>query len=44
MGILLLLPFLVSGYWICVTHPRITLGFHRYEGQLLYLLVPCKLK
>lgn len=39
MGILLLLPFLVSGYWICVTHPRITLGFHRYEGQLLYLLV-----
>lgn len=39
MGILLLLPFLVSGYWICVTHPRIALSFHRYEGQLLYLLV-----
>jgi hypothetical protein len=39
MGILLLLPFLVSGYWICVNHPRIALSFHRYEGQLLYLLV-----
>lgn len=39
MGILLILPFLVSGYWICVHHPRIALSFHRYEGQLLYLLV-----
>ncbi|RRV10188.1 hypothetical protein EGJ27_00720 [Pseudomonas sp. v388] len=39
MGILLLLPFLVSGYWICINHPRIALSFHRYEGQLLYLLV-----
>lgn len=39
MGILLLLPFLVSGYWICLKHPRLALGFHRYEGQLLYLLV-----
>ncbi|WP_434681460.1 hypothetical protein J3P77_10055 [Pseudomonas sp. R1-18] len=39
MGILLLLPFLVSGYWICINHPRIALSLHRYEGQLLYLLV-----
>ncbi|OAE12000.1 hypothetical protein AZH11_16240 [Pseudomonas simiae] len=39
MGILLLLPFLVSGYWICLNHPRIALSFHKYEGQLLYLLV-----
>ncbi len=39
MGILLLLPFLVSGYWICLKHPRLALSFHRYEGQLLYLLV-----
>lgn len=39
MGVLLILPFLVSGYWICVNHPRIALSFYRYEGQLLYLLV-----
>ena len=39
MGILLILPFLVSGYWICISHPRIALSLHRYEGQLLYLLV-----
>jgi hypothetical protein len=39
MGILLLLPFLVSGYYICAHHPLLKLRLHQYQGQLLYLLV-----
>lgn len=39
MGLLLLLPFLVSGYYICAHHPLLKLRLHQYQGQLLYLLV-----
>lgn len=39
MGLLLILPFLVSGYYICLNHPKYRQSLHKYEGQLLYLLV-----
>lgn len=39
MGLLLLLPLLVSGYLCCIYRTEIYLRLNRYEGQLLYLLV-----
>ncbi|WP_372382112.1 hypothetical protein ACCQ12_15110 [Xanthomonas sp. NCPPB 1068] len=39
MGLLLILPLLVSGYIFCFRNPIIRFRLHRYEGQLLYLLV-----
>lgn len=39
MGILLLLPLLVSGFLVCLKNPSIYNRLHRYEGQLLYLQV-----
>jgi hypothetical protein len=39
MGLLLILPILVSGYLVCMRHPYYFSRLHRYDGQLLYLLV-----
>jgi hypothetical protein len=39
MGLLLILPLLVSGYLVCMNHPYHFSRLHRYDGQLLYLLV-----
>jgi len=39
MGLLLILPILVSGYLVCMNHPYYFCRLHRYDGQLLYLLV-----
>jgi hypothetical protein len=39
MGLLLILPILVSGYLVCMNHPYHFCRLHRYDGQLLYLLV-----
>lgn len=39
MGLLLIFPLLVSGYLFCIYNPVIFSSLHRYEGQLLYLLV-----
>lgn len=39
MGLLLILPLLVSGYVFCFKNPLVRFRLHRYEGQLLYLLV-----
>lgn len=39
MGLLLILPILVSGYLVCMNHPYYFTRLHRYDGQLLYLLV-----
>jgi hypothetical protein len=39
MGLLLILPILVSGYLVCMGHPYHFSKLHRYDGQLLYLLV-----
>ncbi|MCB4810887.1 hypothetical protein LG204_06120 [Methylovorus menthalis] len=37
MGVLLILPILVSGFIFCHSHPYYYLKLHRYEGQYLYL-------
>ena len=37
MLLLLLLPILVSGFYLCIKHPRLFYKLHRYEGQQLYL-------
>lgn len=37
MGLLLILPILVSGFLYCHNHPAHFLRLHRYEGQYLYL-------
>jgi len=37
MGLLLILPILVSGFICCHIHPLYFLKLHRYEGQYLYL-------
>lgn len=39
MGLLLILPILVSGYLVCMSHPYYFSRLHRYDGQLLYLRV-----
>lgn len=39
MGLLLILPLLVSGYLVCLKHPGHYCRLHRFEGQLLYLQV-----
>lgn len=39
MGLLLILPLLVSGYLVCLKHPGYYCSLHRFEGQLLYLQV-----
>jgi len=39
MGLLLILPLLVSGYLVCLKHPGYYFRLHRFEGQLLYLQV-----
>jgi hypothetical protein len=37
MGLLLILPILVSGFITCHIHPLYFYKLHRYEGQYLYL-------
>jgi len=39
MGILLILPILVAGYIYCTSSLYMKYKMHRYDGQLLYLLV-----
>lgn len=39
MGLLLILPILVSGYLLCLKDRVLFTRLHRHEGQLLYLLV-----
>ena len=39
MGLLIVLPLLVSGYLVCIKHPFFYLRLHRFQGQLLYLQV-----
>ncbi|MBB4126727.1 hypothetical protein GGR77_002017 [Xanthomonas translucens] len=39
MGLLLILPLLVSGFIVCLKDRIVFSRLHRYEGQLLYLLV-----
>lgn len=39
MGLLIILPLLVSGYLVCIKHPYYYRRLHRFEGQLLYLQV-----
>ncbi|MGY2400677.1 hypothetical protein [Pseudomonas sp. SDO5271_S396] len=39
MGLLIILPLLVSGYLVCIKHPYYYCRLHRFEGQLLYLQV-----
>ncbi|WP_192872269.1 hypothetical protein [Pseudomonas congelans] len=39
MAFLLLLPLLVSGFFVCLKDPTIYCRLHRYEGQMLYLQV-----
>ncbi|WP_131705310.1 hypothetical protein [Xanthomonas citri] len=39
MGILLILPLLVSGYIFCIRNPLIRYRLHQYDGQLLYFRV-----
>lgn len=38
MGLLLILPLLVSGYLVCLNDKFVFSRLHRYEGQLLYFL------
>ncbi|MEB1206543.1 hypothetical protein VDQ16_06970 [Xanthomonas campestris pv. campestris] len=38
MGLLLILPLLVSGYLVCLNDRFVFSRLHRYEGQLLYFL------
>lgn len=37
MGLLIILPLLVSGYCVCLRHPLFFMRLHRFQGQLLYL-------
>ncbi|WP_439862639.1 hypothetical protein [Pseudomonas antarctica] len=39
MGLLIIVPLLVSGYLVCIKHPFFYLRLHRFQGQLLYLQV-----
>lgn len=39
MGLLLILPLLVSGFIVCLKDRVVFSRLHRYDGQLLYLLV-----
>lgn len=39
MGLLIIVPLLVSGYLVCILHPFYFYRLHRFEGQLLYLQV-----
>lgn len=39
MGLLIILPFLISGYIVFIRHPFYYLRLHRFQGQLLYLQV-----
>ncbi|MHA6574775.1 hypothetical protein [Pseudomonas yamanorum] len=39
MGLLIILPLLVSGYLVCIKHPYYYCRLYRFEGQLLYLQV-----
>lgn len=39
MGLLIILPLLISGYLVCIKHPYYYCRLHRFEGQLLYLHV-----
>ncbi len=39
MGLLLILPLLISGYLVCIKDRALYALLHRYEGQLLYLVV-----
>jgi hypothetical protein len=39
MGVLLILPLLASGFVLCLRDSIIFSKLHRYDGQLLYLLV-----
>ncbi|MGQ9448817.1 hypothetical protein [Xanthomonas citri] len=39
MGLLLILPLLVSGYLVCIKDKAVFFKLHRYDGQLLYFLV-----
>ena len=39
MGLLIIVPLLVSGYLVCLRHPFFYLRLHRFQGQLLYLQV-----
>ncbi|MGY4640667.1 hypothetical protein [Pseudomonas sp. TE24901] len=39
MGLLIILPLLVSGYLVCIKHPYYYCRLHRFDGQLLYLQV-----
>ncbi len=39
MGLLIVVPLLVSGYLVCILHPFFYYRLHRFEGQLLYLQV-----
>lgn len=39
MGLLIIVPLLVSGYMVCLRHPFFYNRLHRFQGQLLYLQV-----
>lgn len=39
MEAFLLVPILVSGFWICHCHPKYRLRLHRFHDQYIYLLV-----
>ncbi|QOQ77941.1 hypothetical protein IMF22_13345 [Pseudomonas poae] len=39
MGLLIIVPLLVSGYMVCIRHPFFYHRLHRFQGQLLYLQV-----
>lgn len=39
MGLLIIVPLLVSGYMVCIRHPFFYVRLHRFQGQLLYLHV-----
>jgi hypothetical protein len=39
MGLLLILPFLISGYTLCIKNELIRYGLSQYDGQLLYFRV-----
>lgn len=39
MGLLIIVPLLVSGYMVCIRHPFFYVRLHRFQGQLLYLQV-----
>lgn len=39
MGLLIIVPLLVSGYMVCIRHPFFFCRLHRFQGQLLYLQV-----